>query len=999
MRRIFGAILFGLFCAGVALADEPIVVPFVSDPSPMIDGNLREWTNRGVLKELNRKEQVTFGAEGWKGPSDLSGWARVGYDNDNLYIACHVIDDYVTQQCSGNGMWQGDHVMGIVDFVRRGKKVDLIQFGISPGSLKAAGIPGSEIKPDFVIFEPQGMIPIGAVVAASKNSDGYDIEAAIPWKALQVSPIKYQTFGINLAFSDCDSDTPHQDRAISIGTAWNPYDPKSLYPAGLGDRTGFIPADAFQEATLLAKELTIAPGQATGLTFNVASIPEGRVPTLSFKGRAQSEYPGGCCGPMLMMVNGKNIAQENIANRPRAVTFMNGGTQTTWYGYGITLWYGADFESIEKSGYKPLDVVSYDYTLRLDKLIEQGKNTISLKHMYPDLNARIVMADVAFSWSPPSRFLGEKILAPAPTGSIPTYEPWTEQKVAYKVVPMPGGAIKVAWQGSEIVVESRFSKPDGDWAEWKADKSDGWDSSRKNGKQETSFLQSNCGALTVSREVIPLDECVLVRDTLKNNSGELLPLLVTHQTNPGPYAKLWLSGRPIPAGSGSAMVPENPSVVVLGKDSGFALLALDDVFRLHLRAACDAQSASLGDNSLVIKPGVTYVQEWMMFPLPEPDYWHYANAARRFFKTNFTIPGSFAFYDMRPSGLKLLPSDIKGYLDMKNALFISGGLGAYKGLFPHGPNDRVCDPTSAQESIKKVKALRPATKTLMYFNCFDCARAADDPIRWPECRIMGPDGHEIHNGAPYILYFPTLTNEYGREMDKSVDWLLNVVGSDGLYQDCYNYNLAHYGEPWDGWTADIDPTRHTIIRQKSSVSLITWPWRERLTARLQKEGRPHVANGNPVTTSEMKYHFPRFVETADISALAQTHLFTPIALGDHITERNEVDSYRWMLNALDWGGVYYYYPTIIPTHPTLTTYMFPLTPMELHSGYIIGRERILTKLSGLFGWGDASQFEVHVFDRMGKETKEIKTPRIMSGGKAYAELRIPEGYSAAIVRK
>ena len=40
-----------------------------------------------------------------------------------------------------------------------------------------------------------------------------------------------------------------------------------------------------------------------------------------------------------------------------------------------------------------------------------------------------------------------------------------------------------------------------------------------------------------------------------------------------------------------------------------------------------------------------------------------------------------------------------------------------------------------------------------------------------------------------------------------------------------------------------------------------------------------------------------------------------------------------------------------------------------------------------------------IFDRIGKETDEIAYPRIIQDGKAYAEVRIPEGYAAAIVRE
>jgi hypothetical protein len=142
------------------------------------------------------------------------------------------------------------------------------------------------------------------------------------------------------------------------------------------------------------------------------------------------------------------------------------------------------------------------------------------------------------------------------------------------------------------------------------------------------------------------------------------------------------------------------------------------------------------------------------------------------------------------------------------------------------------------------------------------------------------------------------------------------------------------------------------------------------------------------------------VETGSISHCAATHLYTPIALGDHLTERSELDAYRVMLRALDFGCVYYWYNdlTVIPTHRHLTRYMFPITPLELHEGYLLGRERIVTNRSGLFGWGDQGRHEVHVFDDQGREVPGFKTRMIVKDGMTLSELRLPEDYSAAIVR-
>jgi len=111
------------------------------------------------------------------------------------------------------------------------------------------------------------------------------------------------------------------------------------------------------------------------------------------------------------------------------------------------------------------------------------------------------------------------------------------------------------------------------------------------------------------------------------------------------------------------------------------------------------------------------------------------------------------------------------------------------------------------------------------------------------------------------------------------------------------------------------------------------------------------------------------------------------------------DAYRSMLTALDNGSLYAWYsPEIVPTHKTLTEYMYPFTPIELHEGYIVGAERILANRSGLFGWGDRSDFVPHVFDAEGRETSEITVRKIDSDGRTYAEVRIPRGFSCALMR-
>jgi hypothetical protein len=226
---------------------------------------------------------------------------------------------------------------------------------------------------------------------------------------------------------------------------------------------------------------------------------------------------------------------------------------------------------------------------------------------------------------------------------------------------------------------------------------------------------------------------------------------------------------------------------------------------------------------------------------------------------------------------------------------------------------------------------------------------------------------------------------------------------DGIYWDemdksRYNYDYAPHR--WDGVSADIDPQTMRITRLKSSVTLLSQPWRLQQAQAIMKRGTLIANGGLPSTRTMRNLHYSSFSETGAISNCVRSQLYSPIALGDHISEKTGEDAYKTMLKALDYGCVYYWYSdTVIPTYFSLTHYMFPLTPIELHEGYIIGQERIITNRSGSFGWNDKAKHEVHVFDDTGREVQDFKAKAVTRNGSTFTELRIAEGWSAVIIRK
>ena len=169
---------------------------------------------------------------------------------------------------------------------------------------------------------------------------------------------------------------------------------------------------------------------------------------------------------------------------------------------------------------------------------------------------------------------------------------------------------------------------------------------------------------------------------------------------------------------------------------------------------------------------------------------------------------------------------------------------------------------------------------------------------------------------------------------------------------------------------------------------------------LNKRGKLLIGNFSPEMRSERKFRFPRFEETYSHRWIALSHLYTPIQLGDMLTfKNNPSDMAADQRTALMRGALYYHYLGHTGC-PSLPSKMFPFTPIELHGGWLVGKERILTAVSGDFGWrGEKPEVDVFVFDEFGREVrgypfsaKDTDTGRIFT-------LELKQGHCAAIVRK
>jgi hypothetical protein len=465
----------------------------------------------------------------------------------------------------------------------------------------------------------------------------------------------------------------------------------------------------------------------------------------------------------------------------------------------------------------------------------------------------------------------------------------------------------------------------------------------------------------------------------------------------------------IPIKTGTHVHGGNPSTFAATKQSGVGMVALNDEFRAHVREMADDGTIILQDRNFVLKPGATYTAQFAIVPIDSPDFWDFVNAARRMLDVNFELNLMFAFAFHKPPVYEWSEQTFRNFIDNKSINFLvqsNYGVRTKTGK-PARCTDWLKGPHNVYRDMgKRVRKFYPdhSVRTGIYYHCF-LDTTEQNQVKYKDDRALDAAGKQIIYGAgrnSYMsLYIPTLKKgSWGEQIAKVVDVILDDIGAAGIFWDEFSWSTRTFiYSHWDGCSADIDWKTHKIQRKKGSIPLLSRDFRDRMVRRIMDSGAPLMVSGSPWLRSIAKHKFHALTETGSISHCRKMLLYTPLALGDHITEHKAVDSYRVMLRALDHGCLYAWYPMTPTTHKTLTEHMFPITPIEIHSGYIIGKQRIITNRSGMFSWGDTSEFDAYVYDRQGKLTDQYTAKPIMQDGQAYAELRMPEGYSAAIVRR
>lgn len=986
MRTLVAVALAACAVGARVNAEEPVLaIPLKPDPPPALDGQLEEWANVPGALLLNRAAQATWGTGAWKSASDLSAKVWLAWRQDMLYLAADVTDDKIRQTERGAGIWKGDCLQLYLDVVPDEEAVrshfgkGQFQIAFSPGNFQRSGNSLTDCPPEAYCFKPASLVLKGAVVAAQQTDHGYTLEAAVPWAVLGIKlPVVGLPVNFEVAVFDTDGTEARSEKLLSFSTKKWAMNRQRLNAGVLAGADG--KALPIVRGALVFDQVELKPKAKQTFKFSVTQPPAGKEAVLALKARLDTPKVAGYTQALRLTLNGTPLDGKRLLNKPLETKGRDGRVHRLVAVDRFTTYYAPDYTSADTSQYAIVGVKTGEFELRVTDLLRDGENQLVVENACaPNVSRSLIAANgsVRFGAPPPP----PKPKAGPPTGALPVCAPVKEPKTAYAVRELPGAKLTVEVVGEQFNLESRFSTPAGKWE-----------------RGSNPFFEH-------SRRVERQAEAIVVRDTFKNLTDENLPLKQRHEAAlSSPLKQIWLAGLSPSGLVGTSSAPENPTIFGVNGKAGLGLLPLNDEFQVHVSNYASDGLLGLADNQFVLPPGKTYTAEWAVVPVARPDNFDFINATRRLLDANFTLPYCFAFLRGGPLTEKWSDEQFARFIRLKSATLLCDSImyPTYQGHYTHGIAFQLVSHDSYKRYVERVRWLVPGAKSCVYFHCFINAEQ-EAAKKFPDARVLRSDGSHADYGQPfYGIFFPTENNAYGRAIRRNVDLILDDIKADGVYWDELEYSAYayHFGEPWDGCSADIDPKTMKIRRLKSSVTLLSQPRRVALIREIMARG-PFIANGQPHTRTVARLKFPRFVETGSGSNCTRAQLHSPIALGDHLTERSEEDAYRNMVAALNYGCVSHWYSDlqVMPAYETITKFMYPITPVELHEGYIIGKERILSNRSGLFGWGDASQHEVHVFDDTGREVPGFKAATVERNGATFTELRIAEGWSAAIVRK
>ena len=241
-----------------------------------------------------------------------------------------------------------------------------------------------------------------------------------------------------------------------------------------------------------------------------------------------------------------------------------------------------------------------------------------------------------------------------------------------------------------------------------------------------------------------------------------------------------------------------------------------------------------------------------------------------------------------------------------------------------------------------------------------------------------------------VWVYPAIGNHFHQEKLKMIDKALDELQGDGVYFDMFGFAATTLAGRWDGFSVNIGQDG-TITRKYTHLGPYSAPARAMWLRKILGKGKIALTNfGAPTTRDLQTIPYFNFCEAAgsgighqdlksippDSSGCAMNELSCPLAYGPH--RKEEINAPLVMSRVrsyLRYGCLYVHtsmrnsFPEDGPTGGSYDAinHMYPITPLELHRGWVKGRERIVSCVSYSTTWDRQEKPVALRFDAVGRE--------------------------------
>lgn len=743
---------------------------------------------------------------------------------------------------------------------------------------------------------------------------------------------------------------------------------------------------------LLDGDVRLAPGATR--SFEFGTVPqEGATVTLHLRARLDFPSLSGSSLFMRIRLNGREVGASKsrqvlrLLNRP-LVSPVSPDLPATWCTDGHwRLVYAPDFQGAAKQAFYVGN--PYEFVLDVTDLTNPAaENRLEISSTVADLGlfanggGDLVIGSLSVGTKPVA---SPTLAATATAGAgLNRGEPGAGS-APYTGRILPGGGFALEVDGNVWSFGSAFSYPDAGLNRLAAaalpDRTG--ESAWRVAVEATPAggrVSATGARYRLQRTVRFTPRRVVVADLITNTQTEVpLGMLVRHDLDLSshPEAQVRLAGNSDP-GLDNEYAPANPSVHVAAAAIGLGLLCEDTPFRNQARLYVEQQpfQAGVRTEMLWIPPGGSHTLEWSVYPVASADYYDFVNLVRQDWGANFTTEGAWTFFD--PDTVLATPveelSRQFARLGVRYACYCGGWVDRKHDPKRIGFGTGVMDAYWAdfrgrlQAAALRLRQARPELKVLVYYDTQrDTAEGGHE--RFADSWLTNSQGQQLStewSGIYSLTYsvVATLENSYGKAMLEVAARYLDELGADGLYWDemegtGYGAPLLTYNQH-DGISCILDPKTYRIERPVGVTTLLGEAHRLAVIDRVRGKGGILMGNGPPCTRKLLEKKVQRMVEVQHNDTWCfQGNLDTPLGYAG-----GRPDFGNWV-RALDQATL------LVGTRSDYTheisPLVFPFTPIELHQGYLLGQERIITTHDGNYGWpGQATLVVTHHLDADGK---------------------------------